>query len=69
MPDKMYAMFIFEIKPNVAEDWIEVTDDIFMDMLYRTYNKLTPVIKQMLDKQDVHVKGCAYRIRAKKETK
>jgi hypothetical protein len=59
----MTNRFIFQIKPNDEEDWREVTDDVFMDMLYRTYHKLAPVIKQMLDKQDVHVKGCAYRIR------
>jgi hypothetical protein len=67
MLDKMYTTFTFQIKPNAAEDWFEVSDEVFMEMLYRTYNKLTPVIKQMLDKQDVHVKGCAYRIRTKKE--
>ena len=57
--------FIFQIKRLDQEDWSTVSDDEFMYMLYDSYNKTTPLIKEMLTGKQVHAKGCAYRIRVK----
>ena len=43
------ATFSFQMKGMDDTEWVEVSDDAFMEELYKSYDRLTPYIKSMLD--------------------
>lgn len=59
----MFKVLLFQTKSLDQEEWQTVSDDTFMHMLYRSYSKLTPLVKEMLTGKEVHADGCTYRIR------
>lgn len=45
----MYNKFTFQFRAKSAAAWETIDDSDFMDRLYRHHDKLTPIIKVMLN--------------------
>ena len=43
-----YEMPLYEVKYYNEDEWKEISDVELMDELYKTYKKVTPVIKEMI---------------------
>jgi hypothetical protein len=43
-----FAMPLYEFKNQEMDDWIQISDIDLMNRLYRTYKKISPVIKEMI---------------------
>jgi hypothetical protein len=57
------AMALYEAKYNEADEWIELSDLEIMDELYKTYMKVTPVIREMIMGNEVETPYGIYRIK------
>ena len=44
----MFTMPMYEIKFHEDDEWIGISDVDLMDQLYKTYNSVSPVIKEMI---------------------
>jgi hypothetical protein len=57
------AMALYEAKYNEADEWIELSDLEIMDELYKTYMKVTPVIREMIMGNEVETPYGIFRIK------
>ena len=60
-----YAMPLYEVKYPEEEDWKEISDLELMDELYKSYNKVTPAIKEMIMGKMVKTPHGIYRLKLK----
>ena len=44
----MFSMPLYEAKYEEEDSWQEISELKLMDELYRTYDKITPAIKEMI---------------------
>ena len=54
----MYKMPCYEAKYFHKNYWEEISDIELMDGLYKIYNKITPVIKEMIHGKEVQTDRC-----------
>ena len=43
-----FEMPLYEVKYHRDDEWVEISDLKLMDELYRTFDKATPAIKEMI---------------------
>jgi hypothetical protein len=61
----MFEWPLYEIKYHEHEEWIEISDVDLMDQLYKTYDKVSPVIKEMIQGKEVKTAYGMYRLKFK----
>lgn len=61
----MYILPLYEAKYNAEEDWEEITEIQLMDGLYRIYNKVAPVIKEMIEGKEIVTPEAVFRLKMK----
>lgn len=59
----MFALPRYEMKFCENDDWIEITDVELMNQLYKTFRKVSPVIKEMLTGNEVKTSHGIYRLK------
>jgi hypothetical protein len=59
------AMPFYEVKYHEADEWKEISELNLMDTLYKTYKKVTPVIKQMMISKEVETPYGIFRLTLK----
>ena len=59
----MWALPLYEVKYHEEDEWNEISDVELMDQLYRFYNKVTPVIKEMINGKVVSTPHGTYRLK------
>jgi len=59
----MWAMPLYEVKYHEDDEWTEISDVELVDQLYRTYDRATPAIKEMLLGKVVKTPHGAYRLK------
>ena len=60
-----FAMPLYEAKYHEEDEWMEISEIILMDQLYRTYKKVTPAIKEMIMGKEVETPDGIYRLKLK----
>lgn len=60
-----FSMPIYEAKFDHKEVWQEISELELMDELYKTYNKVTPAIKEMILGKEVKTPYGIYRLKIK----
>ena len=60
-----FEMPLYEVKYYEDDEWIEISDLKLMDELYRTFNKATPAIKEMIMGKEVKTPYGIYRLKKK----
>jgi len=58
-----YAMPLYEVKYHNDDGWKEISDIELMDDLYKTYEKVTPAIKEMIMGKEVKTPYGIYRLK------
>ena len=61
----MFSMPLYEAKYNNEDVWHEISELELMDELYKTYNKVTPAIKEMIRGNEVKTPYGVYRLKLK----
>ena len=61
----MYKMPCYEAKYFPKNYWEESSDIELMDGLYKIYNKITPVIKEMMQGKEIQIADAVYRLKWK----
>ena len=61
----MFSMPLYEAKYDDEDAWQEVSELKLMDELYRTYDKVTPAIKEMILGNEVKTPYGIYRLKLK----
>jgi len=61
----MFKMPCYEAKYSHKNYWEEISDIELMDGLYKIYNKITPVIKEMIQGKEVKIEDAVYRLKWK----
>ena len=59
----MYKMPCYEAKYFHKNYWEEISDIELMDALYKIYNKITPVIKEMINGREFRTQEAVYRLK------
>jgi hypothetical protein len=60
-----YEMPLYEVKYHEDDDWKEISDLELMDELYRTFDKVTPAIKEMIQGKEVKTPHGIFRLKLK----
>jgi len=60
-----FEMPLYEAKYHKGDEWDEISEIDLMDQLYRTYNKVTPAIKEMIMGNEVETPHGIYRLKVK----
>ncbi len=60
-----YAMPRYEVKYTGNHGWEEISDMELMKELYRYYDRVTPVIKKMMDGNILQTPDAVYRLKWK----
>jgi len=58
-----YALPLYEVKYHEEDDWREISELELMDELYRTFNKVTPAIKKMIQGEEVKTPNGIFRLK------
>jgi hypothetical protein len=61
----MFSMPLYEVKYSEKDGWQEISELALMDDLYKTYNKVTPAIKEMIMGKEVKTPYGIYRLKFK----
>ena len=61
----MFAMALYEVKSHEEDDWREISELELMDELYRTFDKVTPAIKEMIQGKEVKTPHGIFRLKLK----
>ena len=61
----MFAMPQYEVKYHEEDDWKEISELEVMDELYKTFDKVTPAIKEMILGMEVKTPHGIFRLRLK----
>jgi hypothetical protein len=60
-----YAMPQYEVKYHEEDDWKEISELELMDELYKTFDKVTPAIKEMIMGKEVKTHHGIFRLKLK----
>jgi hypothetical protein len=60
-----FELPVYEAKNDDDDEWVEISEIQLMDQLYRTYNKVTPAIKEMIKGNEVETPHGTYRLKLK----
>ena len=60
-----FELPVYEAKKHNDDNWIEISEINLMDQLYRTYNKVTPAIKEMIKGNEVETPHGIFRLKVK----
>jgi hypothetical protein len=60
-----FAMPLYEAKYHEEDEWVEISELKLMDELYRTNNKATPAIKDMIKGNEVKTPYGIFRLKFK----
>jgi len=60
-----FEMPLYEVKYHEGDEWVEISDLMLMDELYKTFNKATPAIKDMILGKEVKTRHGIYRLKKK----
>ena len=58
-----YEMPLYEVKYHEEDDWKEISDLELMDKLYKTFDKVTPAIKEMIQGKEVETPHGIFRLK------
>ena len=61
----MYTMPLYEVRYHDKKNWEEISDIELMEGLYKIYNRVSPVIKEMITGKEVHTPEAVYRLKLK----
>ena len=61
----IFAMPQYEAKYNEEDDWKEISELELMDELYKTFDKVTPAIKEMIMGKEVKTPHIIFRLKLK----
>ena len=61
----MYSMPLYEVKYPETDEWKEISDLELMNELYKTYSKVTPAIKEMINGKEIKTPHGIYRLKFK----
>ena len=61
----MYTMPLYEVRYHDKKNWEEISDVELMESLYKIYNRVSPVIKEMITGKEVHTPEAVYRLKLK----
>ena len=53
----------YEVRYCGKQEWEEISDVELMDGLYKFYRKVSPVIKQMINGNELQTPGAVYRLK------
>ena len=56
-------MPLYEVKYHEEDDWREISELELMDELYRTFDKVTPAIKEMIMGKEVRTPHGIFRLK------
>ena len=59
----MYTMPLYEVRYHDREEWEEISDVELMERLYKTYKRVTPAIKEMINGKEVQTSDAVYRLK------
>ena len=57
-----YEMPLYYAKYHETDDWVEISELKLMDQLYQSFNKVTPVIKEMLAGKEIKTEHGIYKL-------
>ncbi len=60
-----FEMPLYEVKYHEKDEWTEISDLKLMDQLYRSFNKVTPAIKEMIMGKEVKTEHGIFRLKLK----
>ena len=63
----MFEMPQYEFRFHGDESWKEISEIQLMDGLYKTYQKVTPAIKEMIMGKEVKTPDGVYRLKNRRE--
>jgi len=58
-----YALPLYEVKYHEEDDWRQISELELMDELYRTFDKVTPAIKEMIMGREVKTPHGIFRLK------
>lgn len=61
----MFAMPLYEAKYGEDDGWQEISELELMDELYKSHNKVTPAIREMIKGNEVKTPHGVYRLKLK----
>jgi hypothetical protein len=61
----MFQMPLYETRDYEKNEWKEISELKLMDELYKTYNRVTPAIKEMIMGKEVKTPNGIYRLKLK----
>jgi hypothetical protein len=59
----MYELPLYEVKYHEEDDWRKISELELMDELYRTFDKVTPAIKEMIMGREVKTPHGIFRLK------
>jgi hypothetical protein len=59
----MYSMPQYEVRYNEDGDWKDITELALMDELYKTFDKVSPAIKEMIMGKEVETPHGFFRLK------
>ena len=59
----MHTMPLYEVRYHDREEWEEISDVELMERLYKTYKRVTPAIKEMINGKEVQTSEAVYRLK------
>ena len=59
----MQTMPLYEVRYHDREEWEEISDVELMERLYKTYKRVTPAIKEMINGKEVQTSDAVYRLK------
>jgi hypothetical protein len=60
-----YAMPLYEVRYPSNNKWEEISDIELMESLYKTYDRVTPAIKEMIKGKELRTPYADYRLKWK----
>ena len=58
-----YEMPLYEVKYYEEDDWKEISELALMDELYKSFDKVTPAIKEMIKGKEVKTPHGIFRLK------
>ena len=60
-----FAMPLYEVKYHEEDEWMAISELKLIDQLYRTYKKISPVIREMIIGKEVETPYGIFRLKMK----
>ena len=60
-----YSMPLYEVKYHGENDWKEISDLELMNELYKLFNTVTPIIREMIKGEEVETLNGTFRLKLK----